>query len=101
MDNSIEALPNPVTVYGYILDPGGEPVVNTKVVYSIINRPKEFKGVGIDKTYHSTFTDEAGKFEIQFFPELLVKIVIPVTGRSVTGVVPYTGPISFGELNLP
>ncbi len=94
-------LPNLVTVYGYVLDPSSNPVINTKVVYSIINRPKEFKDVAIDKTYHSTYTDELGYFEIKFIPELLVKIVIPVTGRTAIGVVPFSGPIEFGQLYLP
>lgn len=93
-----DTLPNLVTVYGNVYSPSGEPVVNTKVVYSIINRPKEYSGFAVDKTYHSVYTDEQGYFEIPFFPELLVKIVIPVTGRTVTGVVPYEGRIAFSDL---
>jgi len=88
-----------VTVYGYVYSPSGDPVVNTKVVYSIINRPKEYSGLAIDKTYYSLFTDEQGYFEIPLFPELLVKIVIPVTGRTVTGTVPYEGRIKFSDLS--
>jgi hypothetical protein len=87
-----------VTVYGYVYTPSGAPVVNTKIVYSILNRPKEYAALAIDKTYQSVFTDEEGYFEISLFPDLLVKIVIPVTGRTVTGTVPYEGRIRFSEL---
>lgn len=94
-----DTIPAPIIVNGYVITPGGAPVINTKVVYSIINRPKEFKDLAIDKTYHSVFTDEQGYFEIPLLPDILVKIVIPVTGRTITGVVPFEGPVRFTELS--
>lgn len=91
---------NKVLVTGYVLDPSGAGIPAAKVVYSIINRPKELSGIAIDKTYYSTSTDESGYFEINFIPGLLVKIVIPVTGRTALGVVPFQGPIVFTDLSV-
>lgn len=93
-------LPQTVKVYGYVLTPSKAPISGAKVVYSIVNRPKEFSGIAIDKTYFTTYTNEQGYFEISFIPELLVKIVIPSTGRSVTGVVPLSGPVEFNDLSV-
>ena len=93
-------IPTPISVYGYVINPSGVPIPACKVVYSIINRPKEYDGLAIDKTYFSTFTNDSGYFEIKFLPELLVKIVIPSTGRTVTGIVPYQGPVEFTKLSL-
>ena len=91
-------LPNKTIVFGHVLDPSYVPIPMAKVVYCIVNKPTEISGIAVDKTYHFTYTDENGYFEIEFIPDLYVKITIPSTGRTVSGVIPYQGKIQFDKL---
>lgn len=89
---------NTVTLYGYVFDAKNAPAAGTLVYVRLKNSPNEIGNVAFLRTTIKLRADDTGYFSVDLPASKWATISIPSANIQKSGLLPFTGSLSFTQL---